>query len=201
MLPGPLVFVDIDTQRDFLEPSGALYIRGSEEILPNLERLTSFARIHRIPTLATACSHHPDDPELKIFGPHCIAGSPGQERVAETAWPGSVVLDVDERLTGEIPAHLTLLKRELDVFSRLDADGLVKRYAAASPTFVVYGVAIDYCVARAVDGLLNRGCRVALVVDAARSIDASAEAEILTRFARTGVVLTMTEAVISPSVR
>ena len=36
MLEGPLVFVDIDTQRDFLEPTGALYVAGSTEILPNL---------------------------------------------------------------------------------------------------------------------------------------------------------------------
>ena len=27
---GPLVFVDIDTQRDFLDPAGALYIAGSD---------------------------------------------------------------------------------------------------------------------------------------------------------------------------
>ena len=36
MLEGPLVFVDVDTQRDFLEPTGALYVPGSTEILANL---------------------------------------------------------------------------------------------------------------------------------------------------------------------
>ncbi len=34
MLEGPLVFVDIDTQRDFLELTGALYVPGSAEIVP-----------------------------------------------------------------------------------------------------------------------------------------------------------------------
>lgn len=201
MLEGPLVFVDIDTQRDFLDPTGALYIPGSEKILPNLKRLTAFARVHKIPVLATACSHLPDDLELLTFGPHCMAGSPGQERVAETAWLGSVILNVAEQLTGEIPAHLTLLKRELDVFSRVDADALITRYGQARPTFAVYGVAIDYCVAKAVDGLLNRHCRVALVVDAARSIRESAEANILTCFARRGATLTITEVVVADSVR
>ena len=55
MLDGPLVFVDVDTQRDFLEPDGALAIPGAEAILPNLARLTAFARRQGIPVLATAC--------------------------------------------------------------------------------------------------------------------------------------------------
>ena len=110
MLEGPFVFVDIDTQRDFLEPTGALYVPNSAEILPNLERLTRFARVHRIPVLATSCAHYPGDPELNRFPPHCMAGTEGEERIAETTWPDSTVLDVDERLGGEIPPHLTLLK-------------------------------------------------------------------------------------------
>ena len=57
-LAGPLVFVDVDTQRDFLEPTGALYVAGGDEIIPNLARLSEFARRHRVPVLATACSHH-----------------------------------------------------------------------------------------------------------------------------------------------
>lgn len=195
MLVGPLVFVDIDTQRDFLEPTGALYVRGSAEILTNLERLSRFARTQRIPVLATSCAHHTDDPELKIFPPHCMAGTSGQERMAETACPNSVVLDVDERLSGEIPLHLTLLKSELDIFSRIDSDELVERYNQAGPTFVVYGVATDYCVARAVEGLLKRNARVAIVADAIRAIDPTTEAIILTDFVRNGAVLTITDVV------
>ena len=57
MLEGGLVFVDIDTQRDFLEASGSLYITGSDVIIQNLSRLTQFALAHQIPILATACCH------------------------------------------------------------------------------------------------------------------------------------------------
>ena len=38
MIDGPLVFVDVDTQRDFLDPAGALFIPGSEVILAKLAR-------------------------------------------------------------------------------------------------------------------------------------------------------------------
>jgi nicotinamidase/pyrazinamidase len=195
MLDGPLVFVDIDTQHDFLDPTGALYIAGSAEILPNLRRLTDFAVDRKIPILATACFHWPDDPELEIFPPHCLAHTPGQARVPATAYPSSVVLDVEERFTGELPPHLTLLKREVNVFSRTDADDLVARYNRDLPIWVVYGVATDYCVRAAVDGLMQRHCKVALVVDAIRAIDASAEAALLSGFANGGALLTLTEVV------
>jgi nicotinamidase/pyrazinamidase len=191
----PLVFVDIDTQRDFLEPSGSLYVPKSTEIVPNLARLTEFALKNEIPILATACSHLPDDPELTQFPPHCMAGTPGQKRVAGTNIHDSVVLDVGERLNGELPRHLTLLKRELDVFSRSDADDLVARYNRNQPIFVVYGVATDYCVRAAVDGLLDRKMRVAIVADAVRAIDPTVEAELLTNWTRRGALLTVTHVV------
>ena len=85
MLPGPLVFLDVDTQRDFMEQGGALYVERSSEIVPNLAQLTEFATRHRIPVIATACAHHPDDPELTHFPPHCLAGTPGQLRIAATS--------------------------------------------------------------------------------------------------------------------
>jgi nicotinamidase/pyrazinamidase len=199
MLEGPLVFVDIDTQRDFLEPTGALYVSGSQQILPNLRRLTAFARTHHIPILATACAHSADDPELTHFPRHCMTGTEGQRRVPQTYEPDSVVLEPTERLTGELPAHLTLNKQEFDVFSRPDADELVARYNESSPIFVVYGVATDYCVRAAVEGLLARRCRVAIVADAVRAIDLDMEAELMTDWSRRGALLTRTDLICHPT--
>jgi nicotinamidase/pyrazinamidase len=192
MLEGPLVFVDVDTQCDFLEPTGRLYVPGSIEIRPNLHRLTGFATRRRIPILATACSHTTEDAELARFPAHCMRGTSGQERVHETQCTESVVLTAGARLVGELPLHLTLEKHEIDLFSRDDAEDIIAMYNRSSPTFVVYGVATDYCVKAVVDGLLMRLCRVAIVVDAVRGIDASIEAAILTSFVGQGVLLTMT---------
>jgi nicotinamidase/pyrazinamidase len=196
MLDGPLVFIDIDTQRDFLEPSGALYVAGSEAIVANLRRLSDFARRHGIPVLATACAHTPDDPEMRVFPPHCLIGTPGQSRIDATARPESRVLPPDGRLEEELPLHLTVEKREYDLFSHPDADRLVALYDRDRPRFVVYGVAIDYCVRAAVEGLLDRGCRVAVVVDAIRAIDPEVESRLLTDFARRGALLALTDAVV-----
>jgi nicotinamidase/pyrazinamidase len=195
MAKGPLVFVDVDTQRDFLEPAGALFVAGSTAILPNLARLTGCARERGIPVLATACAHTLAEPDPEPFAAHCLVGTRGQERVEATAWPGSRVVGPDESFAGDLPPHLTLQKRRYDVFSHPDAERIVALYGRDHPTFVVYGVATDYCVKAAVVGLRDRGHRVAVVVDAVRAVDAAGEADVLTGFARRGAVLTRTEVI------
>jgi nicotinamidase/pyrazinamidase len=121
-----------------------------------------------------------------------MVGTGGQERVPATAWPDGEVLTPDALHFGNLPHHLTIQKRVFDVFSHPDADRLVGLYRRAHPTFVVYGVATDYCVKAAVHGLLGRGSSVAVVVDAICAVDAVAEPEILTEFVRRGALLTIT---------
>jgi len=195
MLDGPLVFLDVDTQRDFLQPDGALFIKGSEAIRPNLASLTRFALDRRIPILATACAHLEGDPEFAVFPPHCLLGTPGQGRVAETAHPDSLIFQDGDPIPDPLPPHLTIHKQKYDVFSNPDAARIIEAYSVDHPTFVVYGVATDYCVRCAVEGLLDRGKKVALVVDAIRGVDPSTEADLLTGFARRGALLTLTEVV------
>lgn len=195
MLDGSLVFVDVDTQRDFLEPDGALYVAGADEIIPNLDRLTRFAADRGITVLATSCDHVPEDPELQNLPPHCMSGTRGQERIDATRRYGTHVLDDRAALPRRLAPHMTLYKHAFDVFSHPLSDDLISRLDADRPIFVVFGVATDYCVRAAVHGLLDRGCRVAVVVDAIRAIDPVAEPEVLTEFARRGALLTVTDVV------
>ena len=197
MLDPPLVFIDVDTQRDFLEPGGALFIADSQAIRPNLARLTRFARLQAIPIIATACDHSPDDEEFQIFPPHCLSGTSGHSRIGETAVE-SLVLAVDQLYAGQTPPHLTLSKSQYDVFHRTDAAEVFQTYSQKGrATFVVYGVATDYCVKKVVEGLLERGHRVAVVADAVRSVEPLNEPDVLTEFVRRGAILTSTEAVCS----
>lgn len=196
MIPGPHVFVDVDTQRDFLQPGGPVFVTGSEAILPNLARLTGYARSRAIPIIATACAHAPDDPEFATFPPHCLRGTPGQSRIEETRWDDThFVAPGSASVPETVVPHLTIEKAFYDVFSTPEAEIVFERYAEGDPTFVVYGVATDYCVACVAEGLAARGMKVAIVVDAIRAVDHRGEAEVLTRFAGLGINLTLTEVI------
>jgi nicotinamidase/pyrazinamidase len=193
---GSLVFVDVDTQRDFLDEDGALYVPDARAIRPRLARLIRHARDHEIPVIATACAHRLDDPEPEPFPPHCLIGTPGHDRVPETREPHSVVMPPDEAGGPEIACrHVTLHKRSYDLFTNPNADRVVAARRVVDPMFVVFGVATDYCVRAAALGLLARGARVAIVVDAVRAVDPAAEPAILTELVRRGATLTVTERV------
>jgi len=195
MLDGPLVFVDVDTQRDFMEPSGSLHVAGADEIVKNLARLTRHAIDRKIPVIATACAHKLDDPDPEPFPPHCLIGTPGRGRIEATAIGESVVVPREGGFGGTRPAHLTIEKQHYDVFTNPDADRIFATYRTDDPTFVLYGVATDYCVKACANGLLDRGARVALVVDATRAVDPAEEAGVLTELVRRGALMVLTEVV------
>ncbi len=197
MVSPPLVFVDVDTQHDFLHESGSLSIPGAGVILPNLERLTRFARERGIPVIATSCAHTLDEEDPEPFPPHCLVGTEGQRRIPATQWPEGLTLSPGASIATlpELPPHLTLEKTRYDLFSRPDADLVVELYGRARPTFVVYGVATDYCVRAVVLGLLARGQKVVVVVDAVYAIDVENEADQFRDFVGAGAQLVATDVV------
>ena len=91
------VFVDVDVQNDFCEPSGALFVKGS----PNetFRALTRFAVERGVPILGSVDSHAWDawefasndrrgpDGEKPGFPDHCVKGTHGWLKVAGTLPP------------------------------------------------------------------------------------------------------------------
>jgi nicotinamidase/pyrazinamidase len=105
------------------------------------------------------------------------------------------VVGPSKRFAGTLSAYTTIQKSEFDVFRNPEAGRVFDLYGRDNPTFVVYGVATDYCVKAAVLGLLDRGHKVAVVADAVRAIDAGREADVFAEFVRRGALLTITDAV------
>ncbi len=51
------VFVDIDTQFDFMNPKGALYVQDAEGIIDNIKKLFDYANEHKIKILSSTDAH------------------------------------------------------------------------------------------------------------------------------------------------
>jgi nicotinamidase/pyrazinamidase len=186
------VFVDVDVQHDFCEPSGALFVKGS----PNdrFRELTRFAVERQIPIVGSVDSHAWDawefasndrqgpNGEKPNFPDHCVKGTPGWLKIAGTLPPrfrfvpnvhhAPIEPIVDELSRGDTQG----VYFEKEVYS-LFANPLAERFlrqlvghAGGMPELFVYGVATDYCVKAAALGLAERGYPTTLLVDAVAGI-------------------------------
>jgi nicotinamidase/pyrazinamidase len=167
------VFVDIDTQYDFISRDGALSVPGAEEIRGNLKALTDYAVENGIKIIASADAHAPDDKEFEVFPPHCVRNTPGQKKIDETTLAATVVLKNDASDTAqtdniENADQILLEKQTYDVFTNSSAPAIFE--ASGGDEYIVYGVATDYCVKAAAVGLLERGYKVTVVQDAIAAV-------------------------------
>jgi len=166
-----VAFFDIDTQADFMLPNGRLYVPGAEAIVPNLVRLMAFARQHDIPVISSADAHTPDDPEFEIWPPHCVIGTPGQERIPETQFPDAVV--VPSRAGAFTPparwsGQTIIEKPTYDTAANPNFDAILR--SLGPRRCIVFGVATEYCVRADALALRDRGFPVDLVIDAIQAI-------------------------------
>lgn len=190
------LFVDIDTQHDFIDADGRLSVPGAEGLVESLSRLTDFAEREHIPILSSADAHGPDDPEFSQFPPHCLAGSPGQRKLPGTLLESPFVVSADGGdLPTEQPRQTVIEKVTFSMFSNPAVDDYLSRFAPTRA--VVYGVATDYCVRQAVEGLVARGIPVTVVVDAIAGVTTEGSRLALDAFEHAGVVLATTEEVVA----
>ncbi len=183
--PSTTVFVDVDTQIDFVEPEGALYVPGAERLKPAFARLLEAARRHGRPVVASADAHPPDDPEFAVFPPHCLAGSPGQRRVPETAPATARTIDAAGREIGGSGETVILEKVAFDLFTNPAAARVLE--ATGARTAIVFGVALDYCVRAAALGLRERGYDTVLVRDATAPVTEEGGARVEAELRAAGV--------------
>jgi nicotinamidase/pyrazinamidase len=178
------VFFDVDTQLDFLVPSGALYAAGAENIAEGLATLTDFAVSKRIPIVSTLDSHAENDPEFKIWKPHCVIGTQGHQKYSRTA--------VDSKAGLQI----VVPKNSIDIFESPELERVLENIHG--DRYVVYGLITEYCIRAAAFGLFERGLRVELVQNAIHSIDDQKAGLILDEFtSRGGHLVTINDVTLS----
>ena len=194
------LFWDVDTQVDFMDPSGSMYVPGAETIVAHLEALTLHAKRMGIGRAGSVEHHAPDDPELSsrpdfasTYPPHCLAGPSGAAKIPATQpqnplWVPSNPVPAPA-LAARIRSHpgeVFLQKQRFDVFSNPNVCTVLRAYG---PTrVVVYGVALDVGDRHAVEGLLTLGdWEVWFVEDAARAIRPESAPALIEDWRRRGV--------------
>jgi nicotinamidase/pyrazinamidase len=166
----PTVFLDVDSQLDFLFPAGALYVPGAERVLPNIARLNRHAAAHGIPVISTVDAHAENDREFKVWPHHCVAGTHGQRKAEATLVDRRVVIP-----NRECPLDLAgiqqiiIEKQNVDVFTAPNLAHALDLLSA--DRCIVYGVVTEICVLHAARGLFKSGRKVVVVTDAIETLN------------------------------
>ena len=203
------IFWDVDTQYDFMRADGRLYVPDAESIVPVLKARTAYAHRHGIRIVASADDHVPGHRELSdrpdfltTFPEHCMHGTPGQRKIAETALQDPLVIgpDADPGAGARVRGHrgdILLLKHWFDVFTNPNVPAVIE--ALAPERIVLYGVATDVCDKHAIEGLGSRypGIELWFVTDAARAIHPDQVEGLLRAWRAAGVRLTDSAAILA----
>ncbi len=187
--PETTLFYDVDTQRDFMLPGGALYVPNAERILSTLALLTRLARDLRIRIVASVDRHFPPDAELRRnggeFPDHCMDATEGQRKVSQTAPQNPFFIEnhalTEDQLRRALlhRGELIIEKQAFDAFvGNCNTTRLLSTLAKDYSDVVVYGVCTDICVDQAVRGLLRLGPKITVVTDAIAELDADRGREV-----------------------
>jgi nicotinamidase/pyrazinamidase len=209
-----LVFWDVDTLYDFMKSDGKLYVPGSEEIIPAVKTLTDFAHANRIPIVASADNHDLSDAEISdapnwstTFPPHCMRGTPGQLKIAETRLRDPLVIEPELQdpaaLARHVRAHrgdFLLHKQAVDVFTNANVPALLR--ALEPEAIVIYGVATDFCDKYAVEGLLRElpKAELYLVTDAVRAINPEEGERLIAEWRDSGISMITVRQIVDENV-
>jgi len=177
------LFWNVDTQEDFIDQAGKLYVQGAEAIRPVLKQITDFAKLEGIRVINTCDYHHINSNELSSipdyetsFPQHCLAGSSGAEFISETLPESPLLVDWDLELAifaefddPERFRNIVIRKDAFDVFAGNPYTEKIVQILQPDQVFV-YGVTTNVCVDKAVLGLSERGIKVYVFVDAIKEL-------------------------------
>ncbi len=158
----------VDMLEDFV--GGALANPRAASIVPALRQLLAHAREAGWVVVFSNDAHHADDPELRVWGPHAMAGTPGAQVIkALEPHPG--------------PREIVSPKR---VYGAFDFTGLDERLKSLGvDEVVITGQHTHICVRHSSYGALIRGYRITIPRDAVCAFEGVDEEPALDYLART----------------
>mgnify|MGYP000073559150 CR=1 FL=1 len=195
LLKEKAIFVDIDTQFDFMNPNGNLYVKNAEKIIPNIKKLIDFALKNKIPIIASVDAHRENDPEFERFPPHCVKGTPGYEKIPETKVSNCEIVENKPQEVEVSPEkEIVIEKQVFSLFDNINSDRILKKLGRSIA--VIFGVATEYCVRASALGFLERGYEVLIVTDAVKEISEEEGRKALEELKNKGAKLITTDQIL-----
>ncbi|MCJ7692858.1 MAG: isochorismatase family protein [Sedimentisphaerales bacterium] len=166
------ILIDIDTQRDFFLAEGNACIKNHRRVLANIRRIIAWARHNNIQVIST-CEVYPNHNGASALS-YCIDGTKGQKKIPYTllynranfAADGNTDLPHDVLIQYE---QVILHKRCVDPFEEPRIERLLSEVRADD--FILIGASVEGAIKATALGLLQRGKRVSIIVDAVGSRD------------------------------
>ena len=163
------VIIDIDTQKDLFLAGGKSCIRNHRRILARIRRIMAWVRFNHIVVIST-CEIYPNNNSQF----RCIINTEGQKKISYTLLNDRLSFIVDN--STDLPrdllfAHrqIILQKRDPDPFEEPRIDRLLTEMRAKE--FILIGALLEGAVKLTALGLLQRGKKVTVIVDAIGAIN------------------------------
>ncbi len=171
-----VLFWDVDTQVDFFE-GGKLAVPGADTVRRNLRELTLSGQGLGAIMTGSVDAHTTRDPEFRVWGEHCVYGTPGQRKIPETRLPELLFVPSKSltgnqlRGAGDFQGQVVFEKQINDVKSNRNVARFLEYVEPEE--IVLYGVVTEVCVDLAIRFLRgDLGYGVTVIMDAIREIDA-----------------------------
>jgi len=172
---------DVDTQNDFIMPNGTLVVPGAYEIIENFGKALEHFENKGVPILGSVDAH--TGPELipgtkdQYFPLHCIKGTSGQQKIAQTQ--ADILYVSDQKYSNdaldmvvreaEDGRRVYVEKQEVSLLANPNAEQLIKKLGVEE--VYMMGVATNICVKAAYDAFKDMHLKVYLVHDAIKGLD------------------------------
>jgi nicotinamidase-related amidase len=159
------VLVDVDTQRDFLIADGTACVRNHRRVLSNIRRVAAWARLNNINIVSTVQIYARNGGKIN----YCLDGTEGLKKIPYTLRYNRCVFAADGNT--DLPRDVMRTYEQV-VFGKRCADPFneprIERFFSETNAeeFVVIGAGTEKSVKATVLGLLQRGKRVTVVIDA-----------------------------------
>jgi nicotinamidase/pyrazinamidase len=152
-----------DIQYDFL-PGGSLAVKGSDEVIPLLNRYIASFQARGLPIFATRDWHPPNHSSFHAQGgpwpPHCVQGTPGAAFSDKLDLPQRVIV-ISKATHPEREAYSSFEGTELN---RLLQEHGIRR-------LFVGGLTTEYCILNTVKDALRNNYAAFFLEDAIRAVD------------------------------